>query len=103
MKIEVAQDNEEFDCKSVRYELSELVLKKVGLMMDAIQEGDVSRWTQYLCTSKNNREEISHFKLIKKLYEKIKFIASGNEETILDRKDLRTMSQLLIEVGDLTC
>lgn len=99
LKIEVAQNGNHSDCKAVRFELSELVLKKVRLMMEAVQEGEVGRWIQYLCASKNNREEISHFRSIKKLYEKIRFISSGNEETLLDRRDIRTLSQLLIEVS----
>jgi len=99
LKIEVASDEVQSDCKALRFEISDLVLKKVRLLMEAIQEGDVGKWISCLCTSKNNREEITHFSSIKKLYEKIKFISSGSEETILDRKDIRTMSQLIIEVS----
>lgn len=44
LKIELTQNAEQSDCKAVRFELSELVLKKVRLMMEAVKEGDVGKW-----------------------------------------------------------
>lgn len=98
-KISQIGDLEQIDPKNLKFELSELILKKVSILMEAIEQGNLRKWLGSLGTSKSNVIERDFFTKIKKLFERMKFIVGGSEETIIERKDLRNMSQLFLDVS----
>lgn len=98
-KIEKIEDLHQLDPKTLKFELSELILKKVEILMQAIEEGTLLKWLGSLATNKANVAERDHFTKLKKLFERVKFIVGGSEETIIERSDLRKMSQLFLEVS----
>ena len=97
-KIAQVEDLDRLDPKNLKYELSDLILKKVTILMEAIEEGSLRKWLGSLATSKTNVQERDYFTKIKKLFERMKFIVGGSEDTVIDRTDLRKMSQLFLEV-----
>ena len=98
-KLSIKMGLENFNPQSIKFELSELILTKVKMLMASIEEGDLKKWLGSLSTGSNNILEREYFTKIKKLFERIKFIAGGSEETTINRKELRQMSTLIIEVN----
>jgi hypothetical protein len=98
-RLSNVEELEQLEPTSLKFELSELILKKVEILMDAVEEGSLSKWLSSLAASRSNVSEKERFTKIKRLFERTKFIAGGSEDSTVNRSDLRHLNTLLLEVS----